>query len=56
MNWTEFLAMGGYAKFVWPSFGLTLIVLILNIRAARRLHRTAREQALRRLGTGRTQP
>jgi heme exporter protein CcmD len=56
MNWTEFLAMGGYAAFVWPSFGLTLIVLILNVRAARRLHATAREETLRRLDSGRTRP
>jgi heme exporter protein D len=54
MNWTEFLAMGGYAAYVWPSFGLTLIVLIQNVRAARRLHATAREEALRRLDAGRT--
>ncbi len=33
MNVSEFLAMGGYAAFVWPSFGLTLIVLICNVRA-----------------------
>lgn len=24
---TEFLAMGGYAAFVWPSYGLTALVL-----------------------------
>jgi len=23
----QFLAMGGYARFVWPAFGLTLLVL-----------------------------
>jgi len=49
MNLAEFLAMGGYAAYVWPSFGLTLIVLIHNVRAAKRLHANAREQALRRL-------
>ena len=27
---SEFLNMGGYAMFVWPSYGLTLIVLLLN--------------------------
>jgi heme exporter protein D len=56
MNWTEFLAMGGYAAFVWPSFGLTLIVLILNIQAARRLHASARAEALRRLDARRAHP
>lgn len=53
MSLAEFLSMGGYAVYVWPSFGLTLIVLIHNIRAARRLHAIAREQALRRLDSQR---
>ena len=53
MNLAEFLAMGGYAAFVWPSFGLTLILLIHNVRSARRLHASAREQALRRLAAAR---
>ncbi len=53
MNLAEFFAMGGYAEFVWPSFGLTLIVLILNVRAARRLHAGAREHALRRFDAAR---
>jgi|SaaInl4_150m_RNA_FD_contig_31_1795654_length_542_multi_2_in_0_out_0_2 heme exporter protein D len=24
----EFLAMGGYAAFVWPAYGLTAVVMI----------------------------
>lgn len=56
MNWTEFFAMGGYAEYVWPSFGLTLVVLIHNIRAARRLHARAHEDARRRLAAGRLRP
>jgi heme exporter protein D len=55
MNLSEFLAMGGYAVYVWPSFGLTLIVLIHNVRSARRHHASAREQALRRLDSSRKQ-
>ena len=31
MNWSEFFHMGGYAFFVWTSYGLTLIVVIANI-------------------------
>ena len=27
----EFLEMGGYAAYVWPAYGLTLIVLVLNV-------------------------
>ena len=30
MGIREFLDMGGYAPFVWPAYGLTFIVLILN--------------------------
>lgn len=28
---SEFLNMGGYAVFVWSSFGISLLVLIANI-------------------------
>lgn len=49
MNATDFFAMGGYAVFVWPCFALVIAVLIGNALAARRLHQSAREQALRRL-------
>ncbi len=31
MNWSEFFHMGGYAFFVWTSYGLTLIVIVANI-------------------------
>lgn len=27
----EFLEMGGYALYVWPAYGLTFIVLVLNV-------------------------
>jgi heme exporter protein D len=45
----EFLNMGGYAAYVWPSYGLTLAVIILNIVWARRLLARSREEARRRL-------
>ena len=28
MNWQEFFAMGGYAFYVWTSYGITFVVLI----------------------------
>ncbi len=31
MSLQEFFAMGGYALYVWPAYGLTLIVLLANI-------------------------
>jgi heme exporter protein D len=46
---SEFLNMGGYAAYVWPSYGLTLVVIILNIVWARRLLAKSREEARRRL-------
>lgn len=45
----EFLYMGGYAAYVWPSYGLTLVVIVLNIVWARRLLARSREEARRRL-------
>ena len=41
----EFLHMGGYAQFVWPSYGLAAAVLWLNWYIPRKQH----EAALRRL-------
>ena len=49
----DFLAMGGYAQFVWSSFGLTLVVLILNIIAARRRLRDTLAKLEARLAHGR---
>jgi heme exporter protein D len=46
---SEFLNMGGYAAYVWPSYGLTLAIIILNIVWARRLLARSREDARRRL-------
>lgn len=31
MDWKHFFAMGGYAFYVWTSYGLVFLVLILNI-------------------------
>ncbi len=56
MNLTEFFAMGGYAFYVWISYGIALVVLALNIivpltqqkrvlRAIRRRQQRHRRQA-----------
>jgi heme exporter protein D len=45
----EFLRMGGYAAYVWPSFGLTIAVMLLNIWWARRAAHRALQIARRRL-------
>ena len=46
---SRFLEMGGYAAYVWPSYGLTVAIIILNIVWARRLLAKSRAEALRRL-------
>ncbi len=33
---SDFLHMGGYAGYVWSSFGLTAAILLINLFAARR--------------------
>ena len=46
---SEFFDMGGYAGYVWPAYGITLAVVVLNIVWARRLLTRSREDARRRL-------
>ncbi len=41
----DFLAMGGYAEFVWGAFGCWLVCMIFNIVSARRRIRWSLEQA-----------
>jgi heme exporter protein D len=45
MNWHDYFAMGGYAAFVWPTYGVAAVLLVaLFLLSARRLH--AAERAL----------
>jgi heme exporter protein CcmD len=46
---TAFLRMGGYAQYLWPAYGITFAVVILNIVWARRLLARARAEARRRI-------
>lgn len=36
MSWSEFFAMNGYAFYVWGSYGLTLLVFLVETVAVRR--------------------
>jgi len=48
MNWNsfdEFLAMGGYGPYVWGSYALVLLLMLLEPVLADRRHRRALEQA-----------
>jgi len=47
----EFLAMGGYAAYVWTAYGMTTIVIVLNVWSAqRRLRRVRADLATSELG------
>lgn len=41
----EFLRMGGYAAFVWPSFGATAVIMVAVLIASLRMLK-ANERAL----------
>ncbi|MCG8378196.1 MAG: heme exporter protein CcmD [Proteobacteria bacterium] len=41
----EFLHMGGYAGYIWSSYGIVMVVLLLNLFFSWRRHQTV----LRRL-------
>ena len=53
---SAFLDMGGYAAFVWPAYGVTLAVVVLNVIGARRALDRARREALRRVAARGTTP
>ena len=50
-SWHEFISMGGYAAFVWPAYGIALVVLAVNAllpgRRQRQLLRELRQRASR---------
>ena len=35
MNWGEFFAMKGYGFYVWGSYGVTLLIFIIEIALVR---------------------
>ena len=45
---SEFFAMGGYAKYVWSSYTISMVVLVLVVVLTKRALRNTREQVLRR--------
>jgi heme exporter protein D len=50
----EFFAMGGYAFYVWGSFGVTLVVMVAEIIMVRHQHRTLRQRLgrMKRMNAG----
>lgn len=52
MQWgslQEFIALGGYGGYVWPAYGITAVVMIIEVVLLVRRH-----QALRRARSERT--
>lgn len=45
----ELFDMGKYGAFVWPAYGLTLFILIINAILPRMRERKLRDQIARRL-------
>jgi len=45
----QFLYMGGYAFYVWTSFGITFIVLLLNVIVAWQRERSLLNQIKRKM-------
>lgn len=52
MNWggaSKFFEMGGYGLYVWGSYGVTLVAIVLELALVKNRYRAAR-QALRKTG------
>ncbi|MGH8128318.1 MAG: heme exporter protein CcmD [Gammaproteobacteria bacterium] len=47
-SWHEFWTMGGYARYVWPAYGVVLVVFVASAWSARRGFRLALKRADRR--------
>ena len=45
----EYLAMGGYAKYVWPAFGVSFFVLLTTVVLVKRGFAATRQRVLRQI-------
>ena len=45
MDLQEFFNMGGYAIYVWPSYAMTVVVMLVTWWSARRRHAAALKRA-----------
>jgi heme exporter protein CcmD len=48
---SQILSMGGHAAYVWPAYGITLLLIVFNVWAARRKLANALTEARRSSGT-----
>jgi heme exporter protein D len=44
MNWAEFFAMKGYALYVWGSYGMALLVFVVEILLVRHKRKITLQQ------------
>jgi heme exporter protein D len=44
MNWSEFFAMKGYALYVWGSYAIALLVLIVEVILVRHRRKLTLQQ------------
>jgi heme exporter protein D len=51
---SDILSMGGHGAYVWPAYGITLVVIVFNVWAARRKLANALAEARR--SSGKEQP
>lgn len=47
-SWSEFFQMGGYALYVWTSYGITVTVLVAIVLLPWLRHRRLRRDLVRR--------
>jgi len=55
-GWKEFLAMGGYALYVWGAYGVTLVFLCAEVILLKRRRRSALEHVTRYHARNAVQP
>lgn len=44
MNWSDFFAMNGYAFYVWGSYGMALLIFIIEILLVRHKRKVSLQQ------------
>ncbi len=50
----SFLAMGGYGSYVWGAYGVTAVLLVVEVLLVRRRHGLARAMVRRLARLGKT--
>ena len=49
MNWNDFFNMGGYAFYVWTSWGLTAVILLWQFIQPKRKNAKIKSEILRQI-------